>query len=166
VLDLGSGRIAVGVAAPFGRFEASQLSSLVDIVRDGGATDVRLSPWRALYAEARDGVAARAVVESVNALGLVVNADDPMLRIEACPGAPACRSSSVDTRRTACQLAARGFKGSIHVSGCAKGCARSRPADLVLVGEQGRYNVIHDATARDAAERTIRPDELGSLFDV
>ena len=166
ILDLGSGRIAVGIAAPFGRLEASQLRGLVAIVRDGGATDIRLSPCRALYAEARDGAAARAVVESASALGLIVNADDPALKIEACPGAPACRSSSVDTRRTARQLAARAFKGSIHVSGCAKGCARSVPADLVLVGEQGRYNVIHNATARDAAERTIGADELGSLFDV
>ena len=166
VLDIGSGKIAVGVGAPFGRLEASQLCSLVDIVGDGGATEIRLSPWRALYAEACDGTAARAVVEAVGALGLVVNADDPMLRIEACPGAPACRSSSVDTRRTARQLAVWGFEGSIHVSGCAKGCARSRPADLVLVGEQGRYDVIHNATARDTAERTIGTDELGSLFDV
>jgi precorrin-3B synthase len=165
VLDLGSGRIAVGVAAPFGRLEASQLRSLVDVVRDSGATEIRLSPWRALYAEARDGTVACAIVEAVGALGLVVDSDDPMLRIEACPGAPACRSSSVDTRRAARQLAARGFKGSIHVSGCAKGCARSRPADLVLVGEDGRYNVIHDATARDTAERTIGAEELESLFD-
>jgi precorrin-3B synthase len=165
VLDLGSGRIAVGVAAPFGRLEASQLRSLVDVVRDSGATEIRLSPWRALYAEARDGTVACAIVEAVGALGLVVDSDDPMLRIEACPGAPACRSSSVDTRRAARQLAARGFKGSIHVSGCAKGCARSRPADLVLVGDEGRYNVIHDATARDTAERTIGAEELESLFD-
>jgi precorrin-3B synthase len=155
----------VGIAAPFGRLEAHQLRGLVDIVLEGGATDIRLSPWRALYAEARNGTAARAVVEAAGGLGLVVDSEDPMLGIEACPGAPACRSSSVDTRRTARQLAARGFKGSIHVSGCVKGCARSVPADLVLVGEQGRYHVIHNATARDAAERTIRPDELESLFD-
>ena len=156
----------MGLAAPFGRLEASQLRSLVDIVRGGGAADIRLSPWRALYVGVRDTAAARAIVESAGGLGFVVDSNDALLKIEACPGAPACRSSSVDTRRTARQLAARGFKGSIHVSGCAKGCARSAPADLVLVGEQGRYNVIHNATARDAAERTIEADELGSLFDV
>jgi len=166
VLDSGPGKIAVGVAAPFGRLEAHQLRSFVDLVHDGGATDIRLSPWRSLYVEARDGAAACAIVESANALGLIVNVDDPILRIEACPGAPACRSSSVDTRRAARQLAVQGFTGGIHVSGCAKGCARSAPADLVLVGELGRYNVIRNGTARDAVERTIGAEEVGSLFDV
>jgi precorrin-3B synthase len=46
------------------------------------------------------------------------------------------------------------------VSGCAKGCARSAPADLTLVGEGGRYGVIRNGTARDPIERTIAADEL------
>jgi sulfite reductase beta subunit-like hemoprotein len=166
VLDLGSGKFAVAVAAPFGRLEASQLRSLVELVRDSGAADIRLSPWRALYVEARDNPTALSIVQSARALGLVVDAGDPILRIEACPGAPACRSSSVDARGTARQIATYAFQGSIHVSGCAKGCARSAPADLVLVGEQGRYNVIRNGTTRDAAERTIGAEEVGALFDV
>ncbi len=166
VLDLGSGKFAVAVAAPFGRVEASQLRSLVELVRDGGAADIRLSPWRALYVEAGDDSAALSIVESARALGFVVDAGDPVLRIEACPGAPACRSSSVDARGTARQIASYAFQGSIHVSGCAKGCARSAPADLVLVGEQGRYNVIRNGTTRDAAERTIGAEEVEALFDV
>jgi precorrin-3B synthase len=166
VLDLGSGKYAVAVAAPFGRLEASQLRSLVELVPDAGTAGIRLSPWRALYVEARDNPTALSIVQSARALGLVVDAGDPILRIEACPGAPACRSSSVDARGTARQIATYAFQGSIHVSGCAKGCARSAPADLVLVGEQGRYNVIRNGTTRNAAERTIGAEEVGALFDV
>ena len=89
-----------------------------------------------------------------------------MLRIEACPGAPACRSSTVDTRRDARRLATLAFKGTLHVSGCIKGCAQSAPADLVLVGEEGRYNVVRHGTTRDAPERTVDAESVGALFDV
>jgi precorrin-3B synthase len=95
--------------------------------------------------------------------GLIVDENDPLLRIDACPGAPACRSASVDTRRTARRLAAAGFAGTLHVSGCAKGCARSTPADLTLVGEGGRYGVVRSGTARDAIGRTIDADDLAAF---
>jgi precorrin-3B synthase len=56
-----------------------------------------------------------------------------------------------------------GFAGTIHVSGCAKGCARSAPADLVLVGKDGRYGIVRNGTARDPAGRAIAPDILAAL---
>ena len=136
-----------GIGVPFGRLEAAQLKHLAVTP---GACELRLSPWRALYLDA-----------PVNDLtGLIVDENDPLLRIEACPGAPACASSSVDTRRDARRLATRGFEGTIHVSGCAKGCARSAPADLTLVGEGGRYGVIHNGTARDPFEKIVEPASL------
>ncbi len=138
-----------GVGAPFGRLEAGQLAALANTA---GASEIRLSPWRALYI---DGP-----VPDATALGLIVDESNPLLRIEACPGAPACRSSSVDTRGDAHRLAARGFEGTIHVSGCAKGCARSAAADLTLVGHNGRYGVVHNGTTRDRVERSLAPEEL------
>ena len=101
----------------------------------------------------------------VPAASEIVDESDPLLRIEACPGAPACGSATVDTRGAARRLAAMGFAGTIHVSGCAKGCARSAPADLVLVGREGRYGVVRQGTARDPVSRTVAPDALGSLLD-
>ncbi len=136
-----------GVAAPFGGLEAEQLRALA---ATPGASELRLSPWRALYLDA----------PPADVAGLIVDATDPLLRIEACPGGPACRSSSVDTRRDARRLAASGFKGTIHISGCAKGCARSAAADLTLVGESGRYGVVHNGTTRDPFEKTIEPNAL------
>jgi precorrin-3B synthase len=143
---------ATGLAAPFGRLEAHQLRELVALSAAAGGSEVRLSPWRALYIDA--------AVEVPEDLGLIADEDDPLLRVDACPGAPACRSATVDTRATARRLAGSGFGGTIHVSGCAKGCARSAPADLTLVGEGGRYGVIRNGTARDPIERTIAADEL------
>jgi precorrin-3B synthase len=141
-----------GLAAPFGRIEARQLHDLVASCVQAGATEIRLSPWRALYVDA-----------AVEAPGFIVDESDPLLNIEACPGAPACASATVDTRADARRLAAMDFGGTIHVSGCAKGCARSAPADLVLVGRDGRYGVVRNGTARDAVGRTIAPDVLAAL---
>lgn len=163
---IGTKGSVVGVAAPFGRLDAHQLRSFADLAEKAGAADIRLSPWRALYVGARDAEAAQALAKGAHEIGLIVDAGDPILRIDACPGVPACRSSSIDTRRTARRLAAMPFTGSIHVSGCAKGCARSTPADLVLVGEQGRYGVIRNGTARDFPERIIDANEAGVLVDV
>ena len=166
VLSLGVDRIAAGVAAAFGRLEAHQLRDLVAIAAEAGAADIRLSPWRAFYVEARDIAAARRAVEAARGIGLIVEANDPILRIDACPGAPACRSSTVDTRRAARRLAVSAFNGTVHVSGCAKGCARSAPADLVLVGERGRYGVIRNGTTRQVPERIVDAEDVGALPDV
>lgn len=147
---------AFGVAAPFGRLEARQLRGLAAFAAKGGASELRLSPWRALYIDAP--------IEGARGLGLIVDDNDPLLRIDACSGKPACRSASVDTRRDAKRIAMTGFAGGIHVSGCAKGCARSAPADLVLVGSDGRYGVVRNGTARDLPQQTIDPDDLARVL--
>jgi precorrin-3B synthase len=144
-----------GVAAAFGRLEASQLHALVDLAARAGASKICLSPWRAMYVDA--------LFDLPQGLGLIVDESDPLLRIDACPGKPACRSATVDTRGTARQLAASGFSGTLHVSGCAKGCARPTAADLTLVGEGGRYGVVHNGTAREAFDRTIAADDFSGL---
>lgn len=155
---------AVGVAAPFGRLEARQLRQLVALATAAGARDMHLSPWRAIYMRVRDAEAGRIVLDGARTIGLVTDDSDPLLRIEACPGAPDCESSTVDARGDAHRLAAWDFKGSIHVSGCEKGCARSAPSSLVLVGDHGRYRVIHDGTTRDRTERLVESTDIGTLL--
>jgi len=145
-----------GVAAAFGRLEAAQLKTLVALAEEAGASEIRLSPWRALYIDAQ--------IEGAEKLGLIVDDTDPLLRIDACPGAPACRSASVDTHHAARRLAAMEIAGSVHISGCAKGCARSAPADLVLVGDKGRYGVIRGGATRDAIERTIDARDIEAVL--
>lgn len=151
---------AAGIAAPFGRIEAVQLRRLADLAGEAGATELRLSPWRAIYVEASSAT----LLHGARAAGLIVDERDPILRIEACPGAPACERASVDARGDARRLAAHGFAGSIHVSGCAKGCARTAPSDLVLVGEGGRYRLARNATAQGPAERMVDPADIVSVL--
>jgi precorrin-3B synthase len=170
LLDLGSGRFAVGMAAPFGRVEAAQLEQLAGEMAALGVEEIRLSPWRVLYAGVASASAGNAVLGAARSIDLITDPDDPLLSIEACPGAPACRSTSLDTRGDARRLAALssrfGFEGTIHVSGCAKGCAKSAAADLVLIGAEGKYGIVRDGTAQDRPASSASFSELdpGAIF--
>jgi precorrin-3B synthase len=83
---------------------------------------------------------------------------DPIFRIDACPGAPACASAATATRsaahRLAAQLPALGIR-SAHISGCPKGCARSAPADLVLVAGKQTFGVVRNGRADDTPEAQV-----------
>jgi precorrin-3B synthase len=170
LLDLGSGRFAVGIAAPFGRVEAAQLEQLAGKMAALGVEEIRLSPWRILYAGVASASAGNAVLGAARSVDLITDPDDPLLSIEACPGAPACRSTSLDTRGDARRLAALssrfGFEGTIHVSGCAKGCAKSAAADLVLIGAEGKYGIVREGTAQDRPASSASFSELdpGAIF--
>jgi precorrin-3B synthase len=148
---------AVGIAVPFGRLDAAQLQRLVSMAKHAGADGLRISPWRSLYI----GVRSEALLQGARSIGLIVDEHDPLLRIEACPGAPDCRSSSVATRIDARSLAALaaacGYRGSIHVSGCAKKCASSATTDLTLIGEEGRYRL---------GTRTVQPTDFPNLLEL
>ncbi|SHK41835.1 precorrin-3B synthase [Bradyrhizobium lablabi] len=170
--DLGAGRFAVGVAAPFGRVETAQLEKLAGEMAAFGVEEVRLSPWRILYAEVVGALTGNAVLDAARSVDLITDPDDPLLRVEACPGAPACRSTSLDTRGDARRLAALssrfGFEGTIHVSGCAKGCAKSAAADLVLVGAESKYGIVRNGTAQECPAGSASFAELaadpGTIF--
>ncbi len=139
-LHLGEGFHVIGVGVPFGRLEAQQLAGLAGIIAAAGGSEVRLSPWRVIYAGVRDAVAAETALAGAADAGLITTATDPLLQVEACPGAPDCPSASLDTRSIgrfmAGEIPRSGFAGTIHVSGCWKGCARSAPAKLDSGGKR------------------------------
>ena len=102
-----------------GQCEAGALRALIT---DSNATHIRVTPWRMLHLEN---------AKPLNAIGFL-RFPDPLLDVSACPGAPACAQSTVITRDLARRLAPQ-VLGSLHVSGCAKGCARRTVADVTLV---------------------------------
>ena len=166
LIALGGGRHAVGLGVAFGRCESALLAALVHELFSAGASEVRLSPWRAIYACGVDRGGGARLVAAAGRMGWIVDDADPMLRVDACPGAPLCAATSLATRcdaRTLSMLFAKAqFTGSLHVSGCAKGCARSVPADLALVGDGGGYRVIYRGTTRDRATDTLLPSDLAA----
>lgn len=173
LIELGAGRFAVGIAAPFGRVEAGQIRGLADAMAAHRVKEIRLSPWRTLYAEVPGEAAGQSILAAAASVGLVVDAADPLLQIEACPGAPGCQSTSLDTRGDARWLARLlprlGFTGTVHVSGCAKGCAKSGTSDFVLIGAECRYGLVRNGTAQDIPARHFLFSDLaaspGEIFD-
>ncbi|PRH85235.1 precorrin-3B synthase [Labrys okinawensis] len=149
-------------AAPFGRLDAGQLEGLAAIAARHGAT-LRLTPWRSILL----APLAVDVTTQVSSLGLVVDPGDPRLAIAACPGSPSCLSGEAPAQADAARLAPvlAGFVergASVHVSGCAKGCARRAPASITLVGQGGRYGIAFDADSKAPSE--TEPMSLGELM--
>ncbi len=155
--------VAVGLAAPFGRVGAEMLDALTA----AGASEVRVSPWRAVYVPVRSEDRAAALLEAGEQHGFITDPRDPRLAIEACPGAPACRSAHLDTRAAAAAIAkvlpSLDGIGTVHVSGCAKGCACSAAADLVLVGDGDRIAIVRNGRADGVAETFVARSDLARL---
>jgi precorrin-3B synthase len=112
-----------------------------------------------------------ALIAAARTLGLIVDDSDPLVHFDACSGAGCCSATQLRTRDHARQLAAlaarAGFAGTVHVSGCQKGCARSAPADLVLIGAGDCYRVVRNGTIRDAAACELSVSEIGTKgFDL
>jgi sulfite reductase beta subunit-like hemoprotein len=141
----------VGVALPFGRIESADLRGLAAFAAEAGATELRLTPWRALIIPGLGIAAARALTEGARNLGLILDPGDPLLSVAACPGAPACSSAKGETRDAARRLAPLLQPGvALHVSGCAKGCARSAPAPYAVVATKDGYDLVRNGRADSA----------------
>ncbi|MGC3939042.1 precorrin-3B synthase [Roseobacter sp. EG26] len=136
------------VGAAFGQMHVETLTRLI---QQNDVQAIRLTPWRLILLE---GAQAR------NLDGFVTHPDDPLLKIDACPGAPFCASATVKTRELARRLAPS-ISGSLHISGCAKGCARKSGADMVFVGNAGGFDLVRKGHAWDAPEKSgLRPDDI------
>jgi precorrin-3B synthase len=166
LLALGDERYVVGLGAAFGRIEGGTLASFAEELARLGVTDIRLSPWRTVYAEVGNRADGEALIAVGRALGLVVDDADPLVRIDACSGAGGCNATVLPTHdhgRLLAGLAARaGFTGTVHVSGCPKGCARSAAADLVLIGAGDSYRVVRNGTVRDEPVGALAASEIGT----
>jgi precorrin-3B synthase len=136
---LNNGEAAFGMALPFGYAEAGVLKRIAHAAARCGATSIQPAPGRALLTIGLGAAAIDEFAASAAAAGFVVRPGDARRYVVVCAGAPACGSALLSTRRLAPTIAqaARPFlDGSltIHVSGCAKGCAHPGAAALTLIG--------------------------------
>ncbi|WP_082312478.1 MULTISPECIES: hypothetical protein [unclassified Chelatococcus] len=155
----------LAVAPAFGRLAAADMRRLAGWAGRHGAGELRLTPSRAVLIPHLDRGAADGLMREARAAGFIVDADDPRVLLVACPGRPACRSAFAPAQADALRLAGvAGLFGAMHVSGCAKGCARQAPAPLTLVGEAGGYGVVLDGTARDAPLAVRSVAEIEALL--
>ncbi|WP_313534749.1 cobalamin biosynthesis protein CobG [Sphingomonas sp.] len=146
----GSTALGVALGVPLGQLDAALLADALGAEGAG----VRITPWRILLVEGSGPHAATLIADPAN----------PLLRTDACVGAPGCSQASVDTRTLARQLAPL-VSGQLHVSGCVKGCARARVADVVVTGRDGRFDLAFDARAgAPPTHAGLTPDALLDLF--
>ncbi|KUJ85561.1 cobalamin biosynthesis protein CobG [Ruegeria marisrubri] len=137
--------------AAFGQLPAAELRALVEA---SGAAALRVTPWRLFLLEGGAVIPAPA---------FVTDGADPLLTTDACPGAPFCPQAQAETRAIARALAPR-VSGSLHVSGCAKGCARMSPAKVTLVGNDGRFDLVKNGRAGD--EPSLRGLDMETLMSM
>ncbi len=129
----------VGLA--FGQMQSETLDFLADL-----GPGLRLTPWRMILVED--------LREMPQHDGLVTRANDPLLRVVACTGAPACPEAHAETRKLAASLAPHLAPDTrLHVSGCAKGCAQSNASDLTLVGTSVGFDLVRNGSPRDVPIR-------------
>ena len=151
--------IATGIALPFGSSDHAALAALASAATRHGIAQLRLAPYHALLAI---GAPAAFSAEAA-ALGFITNPDDPRTRISACIGSEGCASGHIPARSVAARLAPRLVgNATLHVSGCAKGCAHPRRADVTLVGRPDGYGLVISGRAGDTPAQVLRAEQLES----
>lgn len=156
---LADGTIVLGVRPEFGQMRASDLTTLLDHARGHGATEIRLAPGRGFFLIGLPEDAVPAMQIAATEYGFSTQPGETTEHIAACAGAGACGSAFYETRTLARRIIAAApglFDGSLtlHLSGCAKGCAHARPA-LTLTGSAEGYGLILNGLAADQPDERI-----------
>ena len=130
------------VALAFGQMQAGTLHALAAL-----GHELRPTPWRMLLLVG--------ATELPAIPGLITNPADPILRITACTGAPGCPQGLGDTRNLARDLALHlAPDQTLHISGCAKGCAHPSATKTTLTATGQGYDLIRNGTAHDTPSLT------------
>jgi precorrin-3B synthase len=165
---LRDGLLACGIGLGFGHADSQSLEAMIEAARDAGASGVRAAPGRVLIVIGPSAAAA-SFVRAAERLGFIVRADDPRRHVVACAGAPACASAHIAARvmapsigAAAAPLVSQGL--TVHVSGCAKGCAHPGPAVLTIVGTAAGCALIAEGRAGESPERIVPMSELSQAI--
>ena len=138
LVPVGAASFGFGVGVAFGQMDSAGLQVLASAAGDDG---IFITPWRSVMLTKPPSLLAHPA--------LITAASDIRLSMSACIGKQGCEQGSVETLKDAALLAKSGRFGgaSVHVSGCAKGCAHRRASAYTLVGDGGRYNLVRNAGA-------------------
>ncbi|WP_341860831.1 precorrin-3B synthase [Gymnodinialimonas sp. 57CJ19] len=136
------------LGVPFGQVETAALRRLTE---DTALKALRILPGRRLLAMGSSPQIAEGFCAP----------DDILLKVHACTGAPGCAQALGPTRALARRLAQDLPLGeSLHVSGCAKGCAFPRRADRTLVAANGGFDLVTNGAPWDAPTKRGLPATL------
>jgi precorrin-3B synthase len=138
---------------PFGAGDPTSWAQLALIAEGCGSNEVRVTPFRTVIVLGVAREQRTAALELAKAAGWITDPSDPLLRVAACPGAPKCTAGAGETRTFARELAPLlGAGESLHVSGCAKGCAQNGAASITVVRRADGCNLGFGLTTLQTAE--------------
>jgi len=162
---LRDGSLACGIGLAFGHIDAASLERLVEAAGAAGAIGIRTAAGRALMIIGLTHETEPSFVATAERLGFIVRADDARRHVAACAGAPICASALIAARGIApviAKTAAPHIDGSftIHISGCAKGCAHPAPAALTILGTAEGCALIANGSTHGVPFAVVPPHEL------
>lgn len=116
--DRPDGTVTLGMGVPLGRLDprTAQFVAAAD-------HPITVTPWRTLHLHGLDEGVAETVVRVFAPLGLIFDANSPMLRVSACVGDHGCARAQGDSLGRAAEMAESIDDGErVHVVACERGC--------------------------------------------
>jgi precorrin-3B synthase len=157
--------VALGIGLAAGHTDAVAFAALIRAAERAAVSGIRAAPGRALLLVGRRPGSAERLAAEAEGLGFITRRDDPRRHVVACAGAPICAAAEIPARALAPTISAAArplLDGSLtlHLSGCAKGCAHPAPSALAIVGGRSGCGVIVNGKARDQTLVELAPRTL------
>ncbi|MGP0170413.1 precorrin-3B synthase [Pseudomonas sp. NCHU5208] len=168
-----SGLYMVAAGAQLGRLHAEQLFALAELSERYGDGELRLTPWQGLLLGNVAEAAAHELLTALAELGLLTQADEPLLGLVACTGSAACARGLADSKHHALHLAellrASGTRPQVHLSACPRSCASARVQPYTLLASTPDHYQLYQRTPEAPGfGRLLVPaltiDEAGAWF--
>lgn len=166
---LGHADTVLGLGLAFAQVEAAALASYLHQVQALGANAIRLAPGHAFFVLGLCPETAAVAQSLAAAHGFRIAEQDPRNAIATCAGSKGCASAWMETKGVAERLvetAPELLDGSltVHLSGCAKGCARPKPSKLTLVGAPSGYGLVVNGAANGLPSAYTDENGMGSAL--
>lgn len=167
------GLCMVAAGARLGRLHADQLLAIAELSERYGDCDLRLTPWQGLLLGNVPEARASELLAELDQLGLLTQADEPLLGLVACTGSAACARGLADSKRHALHLAellrASHARPQVHLSACPRSCASARVQPYTLLASTpDHYQLYQRTPAAPGFGRLLAPamtiDEAGAWF--
>lgn len=168
-----SGLYMVAAGAQLGRLHAEQLLALAELSERYGDGELRLTPWQGLLLGNVPEAKAGELMAALTELGLLTQADEPLLGLVACTGSTACARGLADSKHHALHLAEllreSGARPQVHLSACPRSCASARVQPYTLLASTPDHYQLYQRTPEAPGfGRLLAPamtiDEAGAWF--
>ena len=164
-LPLADTRHALPIALPFGSSDAATLIAFLRTAEAQGVGDIRLAPGRQMLLALRVSGERRDLARQSRHPRLHHQPRRPPRPHRRLPRRAGLRLRPTSPARDiALQVAPKRSRNqlsdtfTLHVSGCAKGCARQAIATLTLVGDEKGAGLVVGGTAKDRPLAYTQPD--------